>query len=165
MLLLQVTQAVADSLQVAADNLDQAIANADGLDKLSLITQQLLDAGVHAGASILKAILVFIVGRFLVSMLNKLTARMMDKRHVDISIKTFVKSLVNILLTVLLIISVVGALGVETTSFAALLASAGVAIGMACRVIFRTLQEGWSSCCLNPIRWAIGLKARVSRVP
>ena len=42
MLLLQVTQAVADSLQVAADNLDQAIANADGLDKLSLITQQLL---------------------------------------------------------------------------------------------------------------------------
>ena len=53
MLLLQVTQAVADSLQVAADNLDQAIANADGLDKLSLITQQLLDAGVHAGASIL----------------------------------------------------------------------------------------------------------------
>ena len=47
MLLLQVTQAVADSLQVAADNLDQAIANADGLDKLSLITQQLLDAGVQ----------------------------------------------------------------------------------------------------------------------
>ena len=43
MLLLQVTQAVADSLQVAADNLDQAIANADGLDKLSLITQQLLE--------------------------------------------------------------------------------------------------------------------------
>jgi len=56
---------------------------------------------------------------------------MMDKRHVDVSIKTFVKSLVNILLTILLIISVVGALGVETTSFAALLASAGVAIGMA----------------------------------
>ena len=65
------------------------------------------------------------------SMFSKLTARMMDKRHVDISIKSFFKSLVNILLTVLLIISVVGALGVETTSFAALLASAGVAIGMA----------------------------------
>lgn len=72
MLLLQVTQAVADSLQVAADNLDQAIANADGLDKLSLITQQLLDLKLCIlGASILKAILVFIVGRFLVSMLNK----------------------------------------------------------------------------------------------
>ena len=131
MILLQVTQAVADSLQVAADNLDQAIANADGLDKLALITQQLIDAGVRAGGSILKALLVFIVGRFLVSMLNKLAAKMMDKRHLDVSIKTFVKSLVNILLTILLIISVVGALGIETTSFAALLASAGVAIGMA----------------------------------
>ena len=93
MLLLQITQAVTDSLQVAADNLDQAIANADGLDKISLITQQLIDAGVRAGGSILKAVLVFIVGRFLVSMLNKLAARMMDKRHVDVSIKTFVKSL------------------------------------------------------------------------
>mgnify|MGYP005914870453 CR=1 FL=1 len=131
MLLLQITQAVTDSLQVAADNLDQAIANAEGPDKISLITQQLIDAGVRAGGSILKAVLVFIVGRFLVSMLNKLAARMMDKRHVDVSIKTFVKSLVNILLTILLIISVVGALGVETTSFAALLASAGVAIGNA----------------------------------
>ena len=131
MILLQVTQAVADSLQVAADNLDQAIANADGLDKLALITQQLIDAGVRAGGSILKALLVFIVGRFLVSMLNKLAAKMMDKRHLDVSIKTFVKSLVNILLPILLIISVVGALGVETTSFAALLASARVAIGMA----------------------------------
>lgn len=60
MLLLQVTKAVADSLQVAADNLDQAIANADGLDKLSLITQQLLDAGVQAGCKYLK-------GRYLFS--------------------------------------------------------------------------------------------------
>lgn len=132
MLLLQTVQAVTDSLQVATDQLAvKAIAQAEGLDKLSLITQQLIDAGISAGGSILKALLVFVVGRFLVSMLKKLTARMMDKRNVDISIKTFVKSLVNILLTLLLIVSVVGALGVETTSFAALLASAGVAIGMA----------------------------------
>ena len=58
-------------------------------------------------------------------------ARLLAKRHVDASIQSFVKSLVNILLTILLIIAVIGKLGVETTSFAALLASAGVAIGMA----------------------------------
>ena len=127
----QTTQQVADSLAVASQNLDHAIAKAEGLDKLSLITQQLVDAGVSAGSSILKAILVFIVGRFLISLVKRLVVRLMDKRDVDISIKTFVRSLVNILLTVLLIVSVVGALGVETTSFAALLASAGVAIGMA----------------------------------
>lgn len=131
LLLLQATQA-ADSVQVAADELiKEAIANADGLDKLSLITLQLIDFGIRAGERILIAVIVFIVGRFLISMLNKFVGRLMDKRKVDISIKTFVKSLVNITLTVLLIISVVGALGVETTSFAALLASAGVAVGMA----------------------------------
>ena len=96
-----------------------------------MITQQLIDFGIRAGERILIAVIVFIVGRFLISMLNKFVGRLMDKRKVDISIKTFVKSLVNITLTVLLIISVVGALGVETTSFAALLASAGVAVGMA----------------------------------
>lgn len=131
LLFFQAAWQVADSLQVAADKLDQAIAQADGLDKLALVTQQLIDSGIQAGGHILKAVIVFLVGRFLVRMLNRLVKRLMDKRNVDISIKTFVRSLVNILLTVLLIISVVGALGVETTSFAALLASAGVAVGMA----------------------------------
>lgn len=131
LLLFQATQ-VTDTLQVAANKLaEQAIANADGLDKLSLVTQQLVNFGIRAGERILIAALVFIVGRFLISMLNKFIRRLMDKRKVDISVKTFVKSLVNILLTILLIVSVVGALGVETTSFAALLASAGVAVGMA----------------------------------
>lgn len=131
LLLFQATQ-VTDTLQVAANKLaEQAIANADGLDKLSLVTQQLVNFGIRAGERILIAALVFIVGRFLISMLNKFIRRLMDKRKVDISVKTFVKSLVNILMTILLIVSVVGALGVETTSFAALLASAGVAVGMA----------------------------------
>lgn len=129
--LLQATQQVADSLAVAAKDLDKVIAQAEGLDKLSLVTQQLIDSGIQVGGHILKAVIVFVVGRFLISMLKRLTSRLLDKRNVDVSIKTFVKSLVNILLTILLIISVVGALGVETTSFAALLASAGVAIGMA----------------------------------
>lgn len=133
MLLLQTTvQLAADSLQVAADQLaTQTIANAEGLDKLTVITQQLIDASVRAGFSILKAVLVFIVGRFLVALLKKLMIKMMDKRNVDISVKTFLKSLVNILLNILLMVAVIGALGVETTSFAALLAAAGVAIGMA----------------------------------
>ncbi|MBV4153656.1 mechanosensitive ion channel family protein [Bacteroides fragilis] len=131
LLFFQAAQQVADSLQVVADKLDQAIAQADGLDKLALVTQQLIDSGIQAGGHILKAVIVFLVGRFLIRMLNRLVRRLMDKRNVDISIKTFVRSLVNILLTVLLIVSVVGALGVETTSFAALLASAGVAVGMA----------------------------------
>ena len=128
--------------------MEQAIANADGLDKLSLITQQLIDFGIRAGERILIAVLVFVVGRFLISLLNKFIRRLMDKRKVDVSIKTFVKSLVNILLTILLIISVVGALGVETTSFAALLASAGVAVGMALSGNLQNFAGGLVILCL-----------------
>ncbi len=72
LLLFQATATqVADSTQVVADKLmKEAIANADGLDKLSLITQQLLDFAIRAGERILIAVIVFIVGRFLISMLK-----------------------------------------------------------------------------------------------
>ena len=73
--------------------MEEAIANADGLDKLTLITQQLVDFGIRAGERILIAAIVFTVGRFLISMLNRFVGRLMDRRKVDVSIKTFVKKL------------------------------------------------------------------------
>lgn len=92
---------------------------------------RLVEGGVDLGGRILGAIVIFVVGRLLISFLNRMLARILERRKVDAGIQTFVKSLVNILLMVLLVIAVVGKLGVETTSFAALLASAGVAVGMA----------------------------------
>lgn len=103
----------------------------DGFSKVQILIQQLIDWGVSAGGRIIGAIIIFVVGRFLISFLKKLLSKILSKRHIDPGIQSFVKSLVNILLTILLIIAVIGKLGVETTSFAALLASAGVAIGMA----------------------------------
>ena len=87
--------------------------------------------GAALGLTLIKAFLIFIIGRFLINLVNKLIKRILLKRDIEPSVKTFVGSLVNVVLTILLIISVVGALGVQTTSFAALLASAGVAVGMA----------------------------------
>ena len=103
----------------------------EGFSKLQVFLQQLIDWGVAAGGNIIGAILIFVIGRFLISLIKKMVSKLLAKRHVDAGIQSFVKSLVNILLTILLIIAVIGKLGVETTSFAALLASAGVAIGMA----------------------------------
>lgn len=91
----------------------------------------LMSQGAALGLTLLKALLVFLVGRLLIGLVNKLVKRILQKRDIEPSVKTFVGSLVNVVLTVLLLVSVVGALGVQTTSFAALLASAGVAIGMA----------------------------------
>lgn len=104
---------------------------ADAGSKLEKALQTLVEQGSQLGLTLIKALIVFLVGRLIINLLNKLVRKILSKRDIDASVKTFVGSLVNVGLTVLLIISVVGALGVQTTSFAALLASAGVAVGMA----------------------------------
>lgn len=108
------------------------MANEDAaIDKLSLLMDKLVDFSIHAGEKIVVAIIVFIVGKLVIKLINKLLRRILSRKEVDEGVKTFLYSLANILLTILLVVSVIGALGVNTASFAALLASAGVAIGMA----------------------------------
>ena len=106
-------------------------ASAEVTTNLDIILRKLFELGVTAGKHLLVAALVFVVGRLIIGIINKLVAKLLSRRHIDASVQSFLRSLVKIMLTVLLIISVIGALGVNTTSFAALLASAGVAIGMA----------------------------------
>ena len=124
------------------------------LDKsqLDTILQQMINWCVEAGKNILVAAIVFIIGRFIVSFLNRLLAGMLERRHVETTIQTFLKSLVNILLMVLLVISVVSALGINTTSFAALLASAGVAIGMALSGNLQNLAGGLIILLFRPYK-------------
>ena len=95
------------------------------------ILMNLWAGSLDLGKRILAALIIFIVGRLIVSFINKMVARVLQRRKVDAGVQTFVRSLVNILLMILLVIAVISKLGVETTSFAALLASAGVAVGMA----------------------------------
>ena len=103
----------------------------DGSIDWSNVLQQLMNWALDAGRHILLAAIVFIVGRYAIKFLNFLLNQMLERRKVETSVTTFLKSFVNILLQMLLIIAVLGALGLNTTSFAALLASFGVAIGMA----------------------------------
>ena len=67
----------------------------DGFSKLQIFLQQLIDWGVSAGGRIIGAVIIFVVGRFLISFLRKMLARLLAKRHVDASIQSFVKSLVT----------------------------------------------------------------------
>ena len=109
----------------------QAAAQSAGEVKFDQLIERLLDMSVSAGKHILAAIVIYVVGRFIVKLLNRMVRGMLERRNIDVGVQSFLRSLVNILLTVLLVISVVSALGINTTSFAALLASAGVAVGMA----------------------------------
>ena len=119
---------------------------------LDVFLAKMIDLGISVGSKILLAIVVFLVGRWIVRRLNKLLAKILEKRHVEASLSTFVKSLVNITLTLLLIIEVIGVLGIETSSFIALFASAGVAIGMALSGTLQNFAGGVMILLFKPFK-------------
>jgi len=92
-----------------------------------LIIQQV----ILFGLPILKAIAIWIIGSWIIKKLTKQVDKLMDKRGYEKSLQKFLSNLLSWGLKILLIVTILGALGIETTSFAAILASAGLAIGLA----------------------------------
>lgn len=95
------------------------------------IIEQLTEIAVEYGPKLLGAIVVLIVGGWIIKAITRAFGKMMNKSKIDDSLKPFLKSLVGMLLKVLLIISALGMLGIEMTSFIAILGAAGLAVGMA----------------------------------
>ena len=135
----------------AAEQTAEIVKNVQNVN-LEQVIQQVITFCVDAGKSILLAAVIFIAGRFLISVINRLVAQMMERRKIDATIQSFLRSFINILLTILLLISVVSALGVNTTSFAALLASAGVAVGMALSGNLQNLAGGLIILLFKPYK-------------
>lgn len=95
------------------------------------LLDRLINWSIEVGKDVIGALLIYIIGRFIIKQISRLLAKLLEKRKLEVSVQTFLKSLVNLLLNMVMAFAIIGKLGVETTSFAALLASAGVAIGMA----------------------------------
>ena len=121
-------------------------------EHLEKVLQKLIDMGLAAGKNILLAIVVYIVGRFIIKLINRLMLRTFAQRKVELSVQTFLKSFINILLTIILIVSVISVLGINTTSIAALLASAGVAVGMALSGNLQNLAGGLIVLVFKPYK-------------
>jgi small conductance mechanosensitive channel len=90
-----------------------------------------LDLAANYGLKIIGAIIIWIIGSWIIKKIIKGTRSVMSKRNYDESLQKFLLNLLGWILKIILIISILGTLGVETTSFAAILAAAGLAIGMA----------------------------------
>lgn len=116
------------------------------------LIDQVTAMGLQAGKSLLLAVVVAVVGRYAIKFINKFVAGMLERRNVEPTVQSFLKSFVNILLVTLLIITVVGTLGVNTTSLAALLASAGLAVGMALSGNLQNLAGGLILLFFKPFK-------------
>ena len=99
--------------------------------ELESVWQSFVEGSITLGGRIVGAMIILVIGKLIINWLNRIFAALLTKQRVEPSVQSFLKSTVNILLIVMLSLAVIGKLGVEITGFAALLASAGVAIGMA----------------------------------
>lgn len=129
-------------LQAAPLEAGKEVIKAAKSGEMDQLIQQVITMGMEAGKSILFAIIIAVIGRYAIKFINKLVARMLERRNVEPTVQSFLKSFINILLVTLLIITVIGTLGVNTTSLAALLASAGLAVGMALSGNMQNLAGG-----------------------
>ncbi|MDZ4844396.1 MAG: mechanosensitive ion channel [Chitinophagales bacterium] len=101
------------------------------MENLEKYTDQIISMLLHYTPSIIGAILVFIIGMWVVNLVTKLVAKAMQKRKLDESLQPFLLSLINVGLKVMLLVTVAGMIGIQTTSFIAVLGAAGLAVGLA----------------------------------
>ncbi len=92
---------------------------------------QLMAIGTDYGIKILSALAIWIIGAWAIRKITRLLSKAMDKSKYDESLKRFLFNLISWSLKILLLIIILSKLGIETTSFAAILAAAGLAVGMA----------------------------------
>ncbi|MEX2483071.1 MAG: mechanosensitive ion channel domain-containing protein [Brumimicrobium sp.] len=113
---------------------------------------ELLDIGIDIGISLLIAVVVLIVGFRLAKFFSRMTVRILEKRESDQGLVTFMKSLVSGLIKVLTVITVFSQLGIEMTSFIAILGAAGLAIGMAFSGTLSNLAGGVMLLVFKPFK-------------
>ena len=104
------------------------------------------------GVKILAAIAVYIVGRWIAKLARKIVNRVMTKREVDPTITKFVASLAYIVLLTFFIIASLGLLGIQTTSFIAIIGAAGLAIGLALQGSLANFAAGFLLIIFRPFK-------------
>lgn len=124
------------ALAEVKDTLDLQKATEQLVEKITTTpADQLLsdfaEKAIAFGLKVLAALAIYVIGAWLIRKIKKVVHNIFVKRNTEHSIASFVESLVSITLTVFLVIFTISALGVNTTSLAALLAAGGMAIGMA----------------------------------
>lgn len=123
-------EAVSDSIQSTTDIYQKTITSISGMtinEVIEIIASQIIAFGIK----IFKVILIWFIGRWLAKRLKKIIKIVMERHNTTPSVQTFLSSLVDVVTMIILITMIIGVLGIDTSSFIALFASAGVAVGMA----------------------------------
>ena len=119
---------------------------------LENILDKVVDFATIYGIKVIGAILIWIIGSWVIKKLIKGSRKVMTKSNYDESLQKFLLNLINWILKILLIITLLGTLGVPTTSFAAIIAAAGLAIGLALQGSLGNFAGGVLIMIFKPIK-------------
>lgn len=133
--------------------------------QVSVFMNTAIEMAMSYGPQLILAIVVLFIGLWLIKRIARLTAKTMERSNAEPTLAKFLSSMVSIGLKALLLISVASMIGIETTSFIAILGVAGLAIGLALQGTLANFAGVYSCCCFDPIKSATSSKPRVSRAP
>ncbi|PKM33633.1 MAG: mechanosensitive ion channel protein MscS [Gammaproteobacteria bacterium HGW-Gammaproteobacteria-12] len=122
------------------------------VDELVKLSEAWLPVVLEYSGKLTLAVITLLVGWWLISRLTSSIARLLEARKVDRALSSFISSLVSIVLRVLLLISVASMIGVETTSFIAMIGAAGLAIGLALQGSLANFAGGVLIMLFRPFR-------------
>lgn len=142
------TEIISDSIKVELSEKLSELAKMEPSELVATLGESL----VKFSLKVVVAILIYALGMFLIKRIKKATNSIFEKRNVEISLRKFLTSIINVLLIILLIVTIIGILGINTTSFAALLASGGVAIGLAVSGTMQNFAGGIMILAFKPFK-------------
>lgn len=140
---------VPDSVQKA--QLLEAVSKLSNMDYRHLLTEAIQEGGWII-LKIILALVIYILGKLLIKWIMRIMDKGFSRHNVETSLRNFLRSLVKVLLMVVLILAIVQTLGINTSSFLAIFASAGLAIGMALSGTLQNFAGGVILLILRPYK-------------
>ena len=119
---------------------------------INQIMNSITAIAMAVGLKILAAFVLYMIGRWLISLVIKIMHRALETQHVDATIQRYLGNIISVTLNIALVIAILGYFGVETTTFAALLAGAGIAIGAAWGGLLTNFAAGAFLVVLRPYK-------------
>ena len=145
------TTTVPDSLKTIDLDL-AAIAEKIATTPTNELIGELIDKAVSFGLKVLAALIIYGIGAWLIRKVKNILTRVFERKGTDAAVASFAMSITSIALTLILIIITIGVLGIDTSSFAALLAGGGMAIGLALNGTVQNFAGGIMLLIFKPFK-------------
>jgi small conductance mechanosensitive channel len=122
------------------------------MDNLSKYQELAVTYATDVGLKIVAAIIFWVVGRWLIGLVGRLLQGTLERAKVDPTLMRYIGNFLTVVLNIVLVVAILGYFGVQTTTFAALVAGAGVAIGVAWSGMLSNLAAGVFLVVLRPFK-------------